>query len=50
MYNIHQDLYNELWEIARSESERTGWMITTDDIIRRGLKLMRENNVIEVEK
>jgi hypothetical protein len=44
--------YTITWidQLVISENERTGWNLTREDIIRRGLKLIEEGNKTEVEK
>lgn len=47
---IGRDLNDKLMAAADSESKRTGWNISVEDVIRRALKIMSEHNVLKSEE
>lgn len=44
--SLSEDMYERLVEVAKQESNRTGWTISVEDVIRRAVKIM----LMEVSK
>ncbi len=47
---IDEDLYEKIEIMRAMEKSRTGWDISTADVLRRAIKIMSENNKLECEK